>query len=120
MQIKKNFESNILTFDINRKIIRKHLPNINTIKKYLPKPKFLIKENNSKTIPMEKRGSIYKPIKQKINKAKIESIIYNPKDKIKTIDFENKTKINNVEIKIRGNNFDLLEPSAGVVISNEN
>ena len=120
MQTKKNFESNILTFDPNGKIIRKHLPNINTIKKDWPQPKLLIKEKNSKIIPMEKRGSILKPIKQIINKAKIESIIYNPKDKIKTIDLENKTKINNDEIKISGNNFELVEPSVGVVISNEN
>ena len=120
MQIKKNFESNILTFDPNGEIIRKLLPNINTIKKDLPQPKLLIKDKNSKIIPMEKRGSILKPIKQKLNKAKIESIIYNPKDKIKTIDFENKTKINSDEIKISGNNFELVEPSVGVVISNEN
>ena len=70
---------------------------------------------------MEKRKSILKPIRPKIklNKSKKELIIYNPNDKIKALDFENKIK-NNTEIKISGNNFELVEPSVGVVISNEN
>ena len=59
---------------------------------------------------MEKRKSILKPIRPKIklNKSKKELIIYNPNDKIKALDFENKTKNNNVEIKISGNNFELV------------
>ena len=120
IQLNKNFESNILTFDSNGQIIRKRLPDISTIKEDLRKPKLFIKENKN-TIPAEKRKSILKPIKPKINlnKSKKELIIYNPNDKIKALDFENKIK-NNTEIKISGNNFELVEPSVGVVISNEN
>ena len=123
IQTKKNFESNILTFDSNGQIIKKNLPNIYTLKKDLPKPKLLIKENSPESKPMEKRRSVLKPLKQKINKTKIESIIYNPNDKIRKINFENfenTTKNNHAEIAISGNNFELVEPSIGVVISNEN
>ena len=130
LQIKKNFESNILTFDPNGEIIRKRLVNLDIIKKDFKNPKLKIKDNNiTKSLPIEKRRSILRPIKeQKSNNKNIsknnsqnEKIIFNPNDKIKLFDFEkNKMKNNsNKEIKISGNNFELVKPEVGVVISNE-
>lgn len=131
IQIKKNFESNILTFDPNGQIIRKRLTNLDIIKKDFKNPKLEIKDNNIKSLPIEKRRSILRPIKENknniknINKTNLqkEIIIFNPNDKIDLFDFEkNKKKFNdnnNKEIKISGNNFELVKPEVGVVISNE-
>ena len=130
LQIKKNFESNILTFDPNGEIIRKRATNLDIIKKDFNNPKLVIKDNNNaKSLPIEKRRSILRPIKEhknnnkNINKnnSQKEIVIFNPNDKITLFDFD-KDKIksnNNKEIKLSGNNFELVKPEVGVVISNE-
>ena len=116
----KNFESNKLTFDPNGKIIKKNLTNLNNIKKDLPKPKLKIKEKSTNILSEEKKRIILNPIKEK-NKSKKENIIFNPNDKPKLFDFENPKKKNvNKEIDISGNNFRLVKPEIGVIISNEN
>ena len=121
---KKSFESNFLTFDSNGKIIKKNLTSLNNIKKDLPKPKLKIKDNSN--ISEEKKRISLNPIqeksiKNKKNKSKKEIIIFNPIDKIQLFDFViPKKRNNNKEIKISGNNFELVKPEVGVVISNEN
>ena len=132
MQIKNtNINTNILTFDPNGKIIKKNLlANINIIKRDLPKPKLEIKDNNlkSNTISTERvrvRHSLI-PIKEKLVKSKSNNkpksdIIFNPKDKVKLFDFETPRMRNNgQEIQLSGNNFELVKPEIGVIISNEN
>ena len=121
---KKSFESNFLTFDSNGKIIKKNLTSLNNIKKDFPKPKLKIKDNSN--ISEEKKRISLNPIqeksiKNKKNKSKKEIIIFNPIDKINLFDFViPKKRNNNKEIKISGNNFELVKPEVGVVISNEN
>ena len=116
----KKFESNILTFDPNGKIIKKNLTTLNNIKKDLPKPKLKIKEKSTSTISEEKKRINLNPLKNK-NKSQKEDIIFNPNDKIKLFDFEyQKMKNINKEINISGNNFRLVKPEIGVIISNEN
>ena len=130
LHIHKNFESNILTFDPNGEIIQKRLNNLDIIKKDFKNPKLVIKDkNNTKSLQIEKRRSILRPIKEHkknnkyINKnnSQKEIIIFNPNDKTDLFDFE-KDKMKNSgdkEIKISGNNFELVNPEVGVVISNE-
>ena len=124
LQGKKNFKSDILTFDSNGKIIKKKLY-LEDIKKDLPKPKLKIVESGSdvNNVPI-KRRSIMQIKENKQNKIinnkkqKNEIVIFNPNDK-KSFIFENPKLKSNKEIEISGNNFELVKPEVGVVISNE-
>ena len=125
---KNNINSNILTFDPNGKIIKKNLlANINIIKRDLPKPQLSIKDSNNKSTEIVKqRHSLFQikeKSKQSLNnkKTKNELVICNPNDKVKLFDFDYlKQKNREQEIKLGGNNFELVQPETGVIISNEN
>ena len=96
-------------------------------KRYLGNKNFFSKENTNKN--EEERnpyGTIFNnnelenSMKNK-NKSQKEDIIFNPNDKIQLFDFEYpKMKNINKEINISGNNFRLVKPEIGVIISNEN
>ena len=133
IQITKDFEPDKLTFDSNGQIIKKRITKIEEIKKDFNKPKLKIIDFNSKSLesPLIERKSIKqklnrniirnKPIKVKEIKEEKESIIFNPNDK-KDIDVDRIyfRKSSNEAIDISGNNFELVNPEVGVVITNEN
>ena len=136
VQITKDFEPDKLTFDSNGQIIKKRT-NLEEIKKDFNKPKLKIIDFNSKSLetPIKERKSIKqkisinrirnitknKPIKIKEIKEEKEQIIFNPNDK-KDIDVDRVyfRKSSNEAIDISGNNFELVNPEVGVVITNEN
>ena len=131
LQNKQIFKSDILTFDSNGKIIKKKI-NLESIKKDLPKPKLKILGNelnkDTTSTSTQKGKNKIMPIKlNKSNKNNInkkilntsKEIIFNPNDKELFTD-ENIRKKNDEEIKLSGNNFELVKPEVGVVISKEN
>ena len=136
VQVTKDFEPDKLTFDSNGQIIKKRT-NLEEIKKDFNKPKLKIIDFNSKSLetPIKERKSIKqkisinrirsinrnKPIKAKEIKEEKEQIIFNPNDK-KDIDVDRIyfRKSSNEAIDISGNNFELVNPEVGVVITNEN
>jgi len=137
IQITKDFEPDKLTFDSNGQIIKKRIANLEEIKKDFNKPKLKIIDFNSKTLetPVKERKSIKqkininrirninrkKPVIAKEIKEEKEQIIFNPNDKNEIdVDRVYFRKSSNEAIDISGNNFELVNPEVGVVITNEN